>query len=169
MLQYLSKLDFELKKRKNWRFRGVIFSMRGVRLVRNFWLRWSLMVRTKTPWQTKKTSDTSLAPYRSVLVIQNRKIRFWTDFGWRMRFLRSFPRMTQRGPQVSEISASNKSGKIGLYEVRAQKSATFDPPKPRPQNLVCDLIFKVCQISLIFWIFDNPKTSMGTPPQKCFL
>ena len=128
MLQYLSKHDFELKKRKNWRFRGVIFSMRGVRLVRNFWLRWSLMVRTKTPWQTKKTSDTSLAPYRSVLVIQNRKIRFWTDFGWRMRFLRSFPRMTQRGPQVSEISASNKSGKIGLYEVRAQKSATFDPP-----------------------------------------
>ena len=42
---------------------------------------------------------------------------------------------SQRGPQASEISASNKLGKIGLYEVRAQKSATFDPPKPRPQNL----------------------------------
>ena len=69
--------------------------------------------------------------------------------------------MTQRDPQVSEISASNKSGKIGLYEVRAQKSATFDPQKPRPQNLVWDLIFKVCQISLIFWIFDSPQNVDG--------
>ena len=42
---------------------------------------------------------------------------------------------TRRSSQVSEISASNKSGEIYLYEVRAQKSALFDPPKPRPQNL----------------------------------
>ena len=33
------------------------------------------------------------------------------------------------GPQVPEISTSNKSSKIDLYVVRAQKSATFDPPK----------------------------------------
>ena len=85
--------------------------------------------------------------------------RFWV----KNAFLRSFSRMNQRDPQVSEISASNKSGKIGLYEVRAQKSATFDP-----QNLVWDLIFKVCQISLIFWIFDSPQNVDGDPSAEMF-
>ena len=48
-----------------------------------------------------------------------------------------------------EISASNKSGKIGLYKVRAQKSATFDPPNPRPQNLALEHIIKACKISFV--------------------
>ncbi len=83
-------------------------------------------------------------------------------------FFRLFFREELEGPQVSEISASNKSGKIGIYEVRAQKSATFDPPKPRPQNLVWDPIFKACHISLIFWIFDSPQNVDGDPSTEIF-
>ena len=85
-----------------------------------------------------------------------------------MRFLRSFSRMTQRDPQVSEISASNKSGKICLYEVRAQKSETFDPQKPRPQNLAWTTIFKACQILLIFSMFDSPQNVDGDPSAEMF-
>ncbi len=36
---------------------------------------------------------------------------------------------------IPEISSSNKSGKIYLYEGCTQKSATFDPPNPRSQSL----------------------------------
>ena len=35
---------------------------------------------------------------------------------------------------MPETSTSNKSSKIDLHVVHAQKSATFDPPNPRPQN-----------------------------------
>jgi hypothetical protein len=56
------------------------FSRGGrVRLIRNFCLMWSPLVRTRTP-----------SPYELILVIQNRKIRFWTKFGWQIVFLRSF-------------------------------------------------------------------------------
>ena len=37
---------------------------------------------------------------------------------------------------IPEISPSKKSGKIYPYEGCTQKSATFDPPNPRPTNQV---------------------------------
>ena len=48
----------------------------------------------------------------------------------------------QGGPLMPDISSSNKSSKIYLYEGRTQKSATFDPPNPRSQNLARQSIFK---------------------------
>ena len=90
------------------------------------------------------------------------------QFRMKNSFFTLFFREDSESLQISEISASNKSGKIGLYEVRAQKSATFDPPKPRPQNLVWDLIFKACHISLIFWIFDSPQNVDGDPSAEMF-
>ena len=49
---------------------------------------------------------------------------------------------TQGGSLMPEISSSNKSSKIYLSEGRTQKSATFDPPNPRSQNLARQGIFK---------------------------
>ena len=51
------------------------------------------------------------------------------QFRMKNSFFTLFFREDSEGFQVSEISTSNKSGKIGLCEVRAQKSATFDPLK----------------------------------------
>ena len=48
----------------------------------------------------------------------------------------------QGGPPMPEISSSNKLSKIYLSEGRTQKSATFDPPNPRSQNLARQGIFK---------------------------
>ena len=48
----------------------------------------------------------------------------------------------QGGPLMPEISSSNKSSKIYLYEGSTKKSATFDPPNPRSQNLARKSIFK---------------------------
>ena len=50
--------------------------------------------------------------------------------------------MVSKRPQASKISDSNKSGKIGLYEVRAQKSATFDPQNLDPKILLWNLSSK---------------------------
>ena len=49
----------------------------------------------------------------------------------------------QGGPLIPEISSSNKSSKIYLSEGRNRKSATFDPPNPRSQNLARRAIFTV--------------------------
>ena len=43
---------------------------------------------------------------------------------------------------IPEISSSNKSGKIYLYEGSTQKSATFDTPNPRSQNIARQASFK---------------------------
>ena len=41
---------------------------------------------------------------------------------------------SQEGPQMPEISSSNRSSKIDLSEGRTKKSATFDPQNPRFPN-----------------------------------
>ena len=48
----------------------------------------------------------------------------------------------QGGLLMPDISSSNKSSKIYLYEGRTQKSATFDPRNPRSQNLARRASFK---------------------------
>ena len=48
----------------------------------------------------------------------------------------------QGDPPIPEISSSNSLSKIYLSERRTQKSATFDPPNPRPQILARQGIFK---------------------------
>ena len=53
---------------------------------------------------------------------------------------------TQGGSLMPEISSSNKSSKIYLSEGRTQKSATFDPPNPRSQNLARQGIFKAFKV-----------------------
>ena len=58
----------------------------------------------------------------------------------------------QGGPLIPEISSSNESSKIYLYEGRTQKSATFEPPNPRSQNLTGRAIFKA-------WRFENGLSS----------
>ena len=90
-----------------------------------------LLVAYLRPVRTSKQNPQKVKKYEFI----HRKAEF---------FYISF--MVSKRPQASEISDSNKSGKIGLYEVRAQKSATFDPPKPRPQNLALEPIFKASQI-----------------------
>ena len=57
------KVDFS-------RFRRSIFSTKGVRGVRNFFLTWSLSTRTKTPWQTKKSNETSPRRYKCIFIPQ---------------------------------------------------------------------------------------------------
>ena len=86
MFNHLSKHEFEFEKLQNWWFRGAVFSTRGVRPVRNFFLTRSPSVRTKTPRQTKKTSDTSPAPWESILVPIIEKYRFVADFAGKRRF-----------------------------------------------------------------------------------
>ena len=70
------------------------------------------------------------------------KIMSYVFFAYKKQTFFIFLLWCQRGPQVSEISASNKSGKIGLYEVRAQKSATFDPQNLDPKMLLKNLFSK---------------------------
>ena len=57
-----------------------ILGGKGVRLVRNFFLGWSTLVRSKTSWQTKKTSGTSPAHWESILTSQDRKKAFFPIF-----------------------------------------------------------------------------------------
>ena len=60
----------------------------------------------------------------------------------------SFSRGAWESPHVSEIFASNKSGKIDLSEGRAQKSATFDPLNPRLQNHTWDPNFTLVRLEI---------------------
>ena len=103
----------------------------GVRLVRNFFLTWSPSVRTKTPWQTKKTNGTPLWSYKYFFISLESKIWLSSHFRVQNTFFIAFSRGVWEGPQVSEISSSNKSGKIYLCEGRTQILVTFDPLNPR--------------------------------------
>ena len=49
------------------------------------------------------------------------------QFRMKNSFFTLFFREDSESPQVSKISASNKSGKIDLFEERTKKSAIFDP------------------------------------------
>ena len=83
-----SKIRFFWRKNcKNWHFRLFILGAKGVRLVRNFFLGWSTLVRSKTSWQTKKTSGTSPAHWESILTSQDRKKAFSQVFNENLSFL----------------------------------------------------------------------------------
>ena len=139
----ISKITFFWRKKcKNWHFRLFILGGKGVRLVRNFFLGWSTLVRSKTPWQTKKTSGTSPAHWESILTSQDRKKAFFPIFLMKISHFWSIFAGLQGALLILEISSSNKSSKIYLYEGRTQKSATFDPPNPRSQTLARQAIFK---------------------------
>ena len=62
---------------QNRHFWFLILARKGVRLVRNFFLTWSLSIRSKTPWQTKKSNETSPRSYKYFFIPQH---RFWMKF-----------------------------------------------------------------------------------------
>ena len=57
------KVDFS-------RFRRSIFWGKEVRPDRNFFLRWQTSIRSKTPWQTKKSNETSPRSYKFIFIPQ---------------------------------------------------------------------------------------------------
>ena len=67
----------------------------------------------------------------------------------------------QGGPLMPEISSSNNSSKINLYEGRIQKSATFDPPNPRSQNLARQAIFKASWKKCLFSMLGGQNRFLG--------
>ena len=76
-----SKIRFFWRKNcKNWYLRLFILGGKGVRLVRNFFLGWSTLVSSNTPWQTKNTFGTSPAHWESILTSQDRKKAFFPSF-----------------------------------------------------------------------------------------
>ena len=75
-----------LKKVNFSRFRGPIFSGKGVRTDRNFFLGWKTSTRSKTPRQTKKSNETSPWSYKFIFMPQESIIPFFeekTDFVFR--------------------------------------------------------------------------------------
>ena len=76
--QHFQKLFFFSKIfSQNRHFRFLSLARKGVRLVRNFFLTWSLSIRSKTPWQTKKSNETSPRSYKYFFIPQH---RFWMKF-----------------------------------------------------------------------------------------
>ena len=74
----LSKIKFFFKIfSQNRHFRFLSLARKGVRLVRNFFLTWSPSIRSKTPWQTKKSNETSPRSYKYFFIPQH---RFWMKF-----------------------------------------------------------------------------------------
>ena len=98
--QFLAQISATLSKIKfffsifaqNWHFRFLILSGMGVRLVKNIFLVWCTLIRSKTPWQTKKSNETSPRSYKFIFVPQ---YGFWMKFhhktwkpifDWTLRF-----------------------------------------------------------------------------------
>ena len=74
----LSKIRvFPSKKGQNRHFRFVILARKGVRLVKKFFLVWCALIRSKTPWQTKKSNETSPWSYKYFFIPQH---GFWMKF-----------------------------------------------------------------------------------------
>ena len=74
----LSKIRFFSRIfHQNWHFRFLSLTRMGVRLVRNFFLTWSLLIRSKTPWQTKKSNETSPWSYKYFFIPHH---GFWMKF-----------------------------------------------------------------------------------------
>ena len=77
---HLSKLDFEFEKLQNCLFRGAIFFVMGVRLVRNFFLSDFGLIRGKKFFTNPKLCGTSPALWESILTTQDRKISIFQIF-----------------------------------------------------------------------------------------
>ena len=74
----LSKIRFFSRIfHQNWHFRFLSLARIEVRLVRNFFLTWSLLIRSKTPWQTKKSNETSPWSYKYFFILHH---GFWMKF-----------------------------------------------------------------------------------------
>ena len=139
---HLSKLDFESEKLQNCRFRGAIFFVMEVRLVRNFFLSDFGLIRGKKFFSNPKLCGTSPALYELIFTIENRKLSIFLIFQGKFIIFSTFVQ-NPRSPQVSEISFGNKLTKIDIWWGRTKISATFDPPNPRSQNPSWKLIFNL--------------------------
>ena len=149
-------------------FSIVHFGREGGAPGQKFFLGWSTLVRSKTSWQTKKTSGTSPAHWGRFWPLRIEKRHFFQFFNEDFSFLEYFCR-SAGGPLIPEISSSNKLSKIYLSEGRTQKLATFDTPNTRSQILARQAVlteFKVwkCLAELGFGIED-----LGGVKCCCFL
>ena len=132
-----SKIRFFWRKKcKNWHFRLFILGGKGVRLVRNFFLRWSTLVRSKTPWQTKKTSGTSPAHWESILTSQDRKMGFYPIFNENFSFLEYFCRSAGRPPDTKNFFQQQVKQNIPIWGAHS-KIGNIWPAKssiPKPSS-----------------------------------
>ena len=106
-----SKIRFFWRKNcKNWHFRMFILGGKGVRLVRNFFLGWSTLVSSKTPWQTKNTSGTSPAHWESILTSQDRKRAFFPSISWKFIIFGVFLHVCREAPWHQKfLPATNRA------------------------------------------------------------
>ena len=130
---HLSKLDFESEKLQNCRFRGAIFFVMGVRLVRNFFLSDFGLIRGKKFFTNPKLCGTSLALYESIFTIQNRKLSIFLIFQRKFLIFSTFLQNLWRVPRCQKfLSATNRAKQT--YDGGAPKYRQHLTPKSSIPN-----------------------------------
>ena len=100
---HLSKLDFESEKLQNCRFRGAIFFVMEVRLVRNFFLSDFGLIRGKKFFTNPKLCGTSPALYELIFTIENRKLSIFLIFQGKFIIFSTFVQNPRRVPRCQKF------------------------------------------------------------------